>query len=95
MDDGLAVRHDIAGQRFVAALDGVEAVLEYRAAGEAVMEFVSTWVPEALRRRGVGTRLACAALDHAGAAGWRVIPSCWFVREMIARHPEYEKLLVK
>ena len=63
-------------------------MLEYEPAGDGVLDFVHTYVPDALRHRQVGTQLVLHALEHARARGLKVIPSCWFVRAVIERHPD-------
>jgi len=90
----MAVVHHPHAQRFVLALPEGDAVLEYQlepAGGR--MDILSTVVPSAARGQGAGGRLVQAALEHARAAGWRVIPSCWFVANWVARHPAYRDLL--
>jgi predicted GNAT family acetyltransferase len=87
-----AVRHDPGRHRFVLSLPEGDAVLEYHPR-PGVMDILSTVVPEAARGHGAGGRLVVAALDHARSQGWRVIPSCWFVRTWVGDHPEYQDLL--
>jgi predicted GNAT family acetyltransferase len=54
-----------------------------------------TEVPNASRRRGIGGRLAHAALEYARAGKLTVDPVCPFVRAYIHAHPEYESLVVR
>jgi uncharacterized protein len=91
----LEIRHEEAARRFVASLDGGDAVLEYEPAGEGVLDFVHTYVPDTLRHRQVGTQLVMHALRDVRAKDLRVIPSCWFVRAVIERHPELAGLLAR
>ena len=44
--------------------------------------------------RGVGGRLARAALDDVRARGLSVVPSCPFIAAWMRRHPEYADLVV-
>ena len=90
----LAIRHEESAHRFVATLGGGEAVLDYVPAGEGIVDFVSTYVPDVLRHRQVGTQLVLHALEDARTRGLRVIPSCWFVRAVVERRPELATLLV-
>ncbi len=89
------VVHNTDKQRFEVALDGHLAVLEYHLRDEQTVVFPHTVVPPALGGRGIGSRLARAALDWAAAQGYRVVPLCWFVDGYIQRHPEYQPLLAQ
>lgn len=90
----LDVRHDESGSRYLAELNGHTAVLEYVRVDPGTLDFASTYVPHELRGRLVGTRLVLHALADARRSRLRVIPSCWFVRHVVERHPEYRALLV-
>lgn len=90
--DGVRVGNNAAACRFEAEVDGQVAVAEYRRDGAAVV-FTHTSVPEALRGRGVGGRLARAALEAARAEGLAVVPLCPFFAGYIRRHPEYAALV--
>jgi predicted GNAT family acetyltransferase len=87
--------HDNAGQRFVAALPGGEAVLAYASAGPGTVEFYSTFVPPAERGRGVAAELVRVGVDHVRREGLRVIPSCWYVRHWLDAHPEAQDLVAR
>lgn len=88
------VRHDAEQHRFVATIDGQEAQLLYHPVADGVLEYASTFVPETLRGRGIASAIVRRALDYAREHGYRVIPSCWFVREFLDQHPEYADLAV-
>jgi predicted GNAT family acetyltransferase len=77
---------------FTVRIEGQEAYLRYLPAGDGALDYVSTFVPETLRGRGIATAIVRQALDHARAEGRRVIPSCWFVRDFLVKHPEYAHL---
>lgn len=87
------VTHEARWGRFIIRLPEGDAALVYAPAGAGVVDFRSTWVPPEARGRGIGGVLVEAALTHARERGLRVIPSCWFVRDWIAAHPEYSELL--
>jgi len=74
-----AVRIEHAPGRFVARLDGTEAVRR----GDA---------PEQ-RGRNVAALLTRAALDYARAEGLRVVPTCSYTRRYLERHPEWAPLV--
>ena len=84
--------HDEQSHLFTAEVDGHQATLSYAPVDEKTMDFQSTYVPHSLRNRQVGTALVRYALDHARSRGWKVIPSCWFVRQVLDRFPEYADL---
>ncbi len=92
MPDRPTVEHHPALGKFIAMVEGEEAYLLYHPAGEGVLDYASTFVPEPLRGRGIASAVVRHALDYARSQGYRVIPSCWFVRGYIERHPEYQGL---
>ena len=89
----LDVKHDERAQKYYALIEGQESVVEYRQAGERTLNFWHTFVPPALRGKGIAEELVRQALDDVLARGYRVIPSCWFVRVYIDRHPRYREAL--
>lgn len=92
MSDDVKVEHEPAAGRFVIRLPGGEAILRYRLQGKTA-DFFSTFVPEALRGKGLAEQLAQAAFEHAKAQGWQVIPSCSYLSgAYLKRHPEYQPL---
>ena len=90
--DGEVV-HEPARGRFVDRSEGSESQLIYITGGEGLVEFQSTWVDPSARGCGVGEALVLAGLEWAKGEGLKVIPTCWFVRTVVGRHPEYRSLL--
>ena len=88
----LHIRHDAAAQRFEAQVEGGTAECVYRL-GNGLMNIVHTEVPPRSEGRGIAAALVQAALAHARAMGWRVRPSCSYVRSWMRRHPETRDLL--
>lgn len=86
--------HDESLRLFIIEVDGHQATVTYQPAAEGVLDFQSTYVPHVLRNRHVGTQVVRYALDWARAHKQRVIPSCWFVKVVVERMPEYRPLLV-
>lgn len=86
MNEANEVLHQPERQRFVLALDGTEALLEYRMVAPDVIDFVHTYTPSALRGRGVAGRLVAAGVAHARERGWRVIGSCSYVAAWLAKN---------
>ena len=91
--DQLEIRHEKDRSRFVAEADGGESVLQYEDRGNGILEYQSTFVPPELRRRGIASRLVRYALDYAREHSYRVVPTCWFVRQTIEKEPEYADLV--
>lgn len=89
----LDVKHDEAAGKYYALVDGHESVCEYGRSGDGVLNFMHTYVPPELRGKGIADELVRQALEDVLARGLKVIPSCWFVRLYIDRHPKYQPLL--
>jgi uncharacterized protein len=89
----MLLSHEPARRRFVAGLDGAEGVLEYRPAGEGVLDYYHTYVPQRLRGRGIASRLVAFALEHAREQGLRIVPSCPFVAKLIESEEGYRDLV--
>lgn len=89
------ITHDPDAGRFLFERERHLAHLAYRPAGSGILEFTSTWVDPALRGRGIGARLVLHALEWAEAEGYRVLPTCWFVREVMEREPRFHRLMAK
>lgn len=88
----LEVRNDAERGRFVAAVAGAEAFIEYRPEGDGTLHLIRTWVPPEARGGGVGALLAEFALDHARDEGLKVTTSCWFIDRFIDASPQYQDL---
>lgn len=87
-----AVRHNAAEQRYEIGRGDDLAVAEYTREGDTLV-FTHTWVPPALRGRGLAEQLVRQALEDARAAGQRVVPQCSYVARYIDRHREFQSLL--
>lgn len=87
-----SVRHNEKRQRFELETEAGLAVADYHPSGETLI-FYHTEVPFKLRGGGIGERLVCGALEEVRGLRLKVAPRCWFVREVIDRHPEYRGLL--
>ena len=73
---------------------GHVAFLEYSLGGN-VLELIHTEVPKELRGMGMASALAERGLSWAREKGYKVDVICPFVREYIAKHPEYSDLVMK
>ncbi len=69
------------------------AFLEYRRRDDRIV-LVHVEVPESLRGRGLGDRLARHALESARVSGTPVDVRCPYVTRWLGRHPEYNDLVV-
>ena len=69
------------------------AVAEYRW-DDGKLAIYHTEVPRALRGRGIGEILVRGMFEHVRHRNLKVIPLCWFVREVVNSYPEYRELLV-
>lgn len=84
---GITVRDVPEHARFEITVDGAPAgFAEYRRQG-AVVSMPHTVIDPAFRGRGLGAVLATAALDALKADDAKVLPQCWFVRDVIAANP--------
>lgn len=86
------VRNNAAESRFEAVVDGHLSVVDYiRQGGTLVLPH--TFVPPALRGRGIAEKLVRAALDYARAEALSVEPTCSYVALFIERHSEFKSLV--
>jgi predicted GNAT family acetyltransferase len=72
--------------------DDVAGFAAYDRTGEVIV-FTHTLIEPAFEGKGIGGRLASAALDDVRAHGHSVIAKCPFIAEYIRRHPAYADLL--
>ncbi len=86
------VSHDLNARRFEATIDGSSAFLEYEERSGSLV-FTHTYVPEALRGRGLAAVLTETALAYARSHGRRVVPVCSYVSAYLEKHREYADLL--
>src|ERR1700736_2135704 len=82
-----AVVHNASNQRFEINIDGQLSILEYTFKNHRLF-LTHTEVPPALESKGLGTKLAHAALEYARQNDLTVIAICPFVQDYVASHPE-------
>ncbi|HUG43962.1 MAG TPA: GNAT family N-acetyltransferase [Acidobacteriota bacterium] len=87
------IEHQEDRRRFILALDGDPAALEYDRIDERRVDFKSTYVPKEERRRGIGGRLVRRGLEWARRNDLKVIPSCPFVKSFVDDHPEFKDVV--
>jgi predicted GNAT family acetyltransferase len=77
------IQHDVAQQRFMVIVDGSEALLEYRLLPGNGIDFSYTFVPPALRGRGIAEKLVRTGLSWARDRDYEIQASCWYVQRFI------------
>jgi len=87
-----AVVHNASNQRFEMDVDGQLSVLEYTFKNHRLF-LTHTEVPPALQNKGLGTKLAHAALEYARQNDLTVVAICPFVKEYVDGHPEYHSFV--
>jgi hypothetical protein len=86
------VGHDEEEGKFSVAVEGLESHLAYEKRDDGTLVLYHTFVPKALRNRGIAASLVKAALAHAEEHGFRVLPTCSYVVSYMDRHEEYAHL---
>lgn len=89
----MKVEHDEKAGRFTVVIDGEEAELVYLRVGPKLIDIQHTFVPDAARGHRVAEALATAAFDYARERGYRIVPTCPFVRRWLRLHPELLELV--
>lgn len=79
MSETLTIHHDRAGHQFETTVDGHRAYLAYMDLGKQTLDIYRTFVPDALRGRGIAAVLAQHALEYAEREGYTVLASCSYV----------------
>jgi uncharacterized protein len=78
--------------RFELDVGGTIAFVAYRKSPDTIT-LVHTEVPPELGGKGIGSKLARAALDAVRAQGRKLIVECDFIRNFMSKHSEYNDLL--
>jgi len=79
------VRDNTERSRFEMDMSAGLAVADYRLDG-------SVEVPVPLRGRGHGARLVIGALNLARQKGYKIVPGCWFVQEVMQSSDKFDDL---
>jgi predicted GNAT family acetyltransferase len=88
------VRDNSEASRVEALLDGeVVGFAVYRVRSEKVRSFVHTEVDDRMEGQGVGGQLVRGVMDTARDQGFKILPSCSFVRAYMHDHEETHDLL--
>jgi hypothetical protein len=81
------IRHEPAGNRFVAEVDGELCVVDYQRDG-TVLRVLSTRVPRAVEGRGIAAALTEQVMQFATSEGLQVDPVCSYTAAYLRRHPQ-------
>ncbi|MER6175369.1 GNAT family N-acetyltransferase [Streptosporangium sp. NPDC001681] len=93
MADDIKVSDNHEAARFEILLDGgVAGFAAYRLRSGKII-FTHTEILPEFEGRGLGGRLAAAALDASRTSDRMVVPLCPFIAGYIRRHPEYRDLV--
>jgi predicted GNAT family acetyltransferase len=87
------VRNNTALNRFELDLNGKMAAAYYTLS-PGVITFTHTEVPQEMSGHGIGSQLVRSALESARQQGLKVVPKCPFVSAYMAKHPEFNDLLL-
>ncbi|HWI87061.1 MAG TPA: GNAT family N-acetyltransferase, partial [Sphingomonas sp.] len=89
MDD--QVNNNARRSRYELHAEGGIAIAEYQLTDD-IVTFTHTIVPEALRGRGLASRLVGRALADVRQRGLKIRAQCPFVADYVDRHPEMQDL---
>ncbi|MDP3846106.1 MAG: GNAT family N-acetyltransferase [Pseudomonas sp.] len=89
MSEAVTVLHDQAGHQFEVTIDDHRAYLAYMDLGKQTLDIYRTFVPNALRGRGIAAALTAHALEYAQASGYTVIASCSYVERYMERRQRH------
>lgn len=80
----MKIQHQPQRQRFLVEMDGMESMLEYRLHDDSI-DFTRTFVPEALRGRGIAEKLVRTGIAWAREQGYAMQASCWYAKRFLER----------
>lgn len=81
----IKINHDLIGQLFYAKVLGGTAELHYDRYGDDYLDFVSTSVPEASRKFGIGSELIENGIAFAKEQQLKVKATCPFVQDYLEK----------
>lgn len=87
------LRKDDQAQRYELLIDGrLASYTEWFDDGDRVVMPHTVTIP-AFRGQGLAAKVVCFALDDIATRNKLVVPTCWFVADVIDEHPEYQPLV--
>ena len=91
----MEIEHDPAGQKFFIRLDTEEAVLAYTEVNK-ILDVHQLIVPEEYRAHGIAEELCLHVFNWAKNNGYKIIPSCPYVKEaFLKKHTEFKDIVVE
>lgn len=88
------VKHDEHDQRFYIEAEGYTSELKYLKLNETTLDFKSTFVPVQLRGSGIAAELVKYGIEFAQKNGYKIFPTCSYVKTYFEKHPQYSEMLV-
>lgn len=76
------VQHQPERQCFFTLVDGNKSFVDYRISGDTI-DFHHTFVPDAMRGRGIAEQVVNAALAWAKAEDYKIEASCGYVQRFL------------
>ncbi len=90
----MEIVHETERNRFLVRTEDGEAELAYMDRHDQVLDLMHTFVPRGARGQGIGEAMVERAFDYAREHGYRIRPTCAFVRAWLVQHPERREQLV-
>lgn len=80
----ITIEHEIEKQRFIFVNTNEAAILEYSINVENTeIDFIKTYVPEALRGQGIAEKLVRKGLGWAKVKSYKIHATCWYVKKFL------------
>jgi predicted GNAT family acetyltransferase len=90
----LKIEHDKERHQFFVVVENQKCLLDYRALSEGkTLDYRHTFTPPELRGRKIMQAVTHFAMEYAKNNGFKVIPSCPYVRKFVSEHPEYDEIV--
>ena len=89
----MEIEHDKEKRIFFAEVENKKALLEYNKVDKKTLDYYHTFVPEELRGRGIASRVVEEGMQYAEEKGYKVIPTCPFVKAFVKRNPQFENII--
>ncbi|MCB0804306.1 MAG: N-acetyltransferase [Bacteroidales bacterium] len=88
------VINNVNKQRFELEINGEIAYIDYDMAGSNI-RLNYTEVPESMKGKGIGSKLADQTFSLIGGMNMKVIPDCHFIQHWLTKHPEKREMVVE
>jgi predicted GNAT family acetyltransferase len=75
--------------------DGSEAEMNYVERTPGTVTIVHTYTPPPHRGRSVAATIVSKAVQDFRAGGKKVVPACWFARQLFQEHPDWADVLAR